>query len=31
MEHWRAVLPRESFIEVDYGDLIADREGPPGG
>jgi hypothetical protein len=26
MDHWRAVLPRESFIEVDYEDLIADRE-----
>jgi tetratricopeptide (TPR) repeat protein len=26
MEHWRAVLPRESFLEVDYEDLIADRE-----
>jgi hypothetical protein len=24
--HWRAVLPRESFLEVDYEDLIADRE-----
>jgi len=26
MDHWRAVLPRESFLEVDYEDLIADRE-----
>jgi tetratricopeptide (TPR) repeat protein len=26
MEHWRAVLPRESFAEVDYEELIADRE-----
>jgi hypothetical protein len=26
MDHWRAVLPRERFIEVDYEDLIADRE-----
>jgi Sulfotransferase family len=26
MEHWRAALPRERFTEVDYEDLIADRE-----
>jgi len=26
MEHWRAVLPRDRFIEVDYEQLIADRE-----
>ena len=26
MDHWRAVLPRERFIEVDYEDLIAGRE-----
>ena len=26
MDHWRAVLPRERFIEVDYEELIADRE-----
>jgi hypothetical protein len=26
MDHWRAVLPSERFIEVDYEDLIADRE-----
>jgi|HubBroStandDraft_3_1064219.scaffolds.fasta_scaffold191609_3 hypothetical protein len=26
MEHWRAVLPRERFIAVDYEALIADRE-----
>ena len=26
MEHWRAVLPRDRLIEVDYEELIADRE-----
>jgi hypothetical protein len=26
MEHWRAVFPRERFIELEYEDLIADRE-----
>jgi hypothetical protein len=26
MDHWRGVLPRESFIEVDYEELVADRE-----
>jgi tetratricopeptide (TPR) repeat protein len=26
MEHWRAVLPRDRFIEVDYESLVADRE-----
>src|SRR5208337_3438794 len=26
MEHWRAVLPHDSFIEVDYENLIADPE-----
>jgi hypothetical protein len=26
MDHWRAVLPPERFIEVDYENLIADRE-----
>jgi hypothetical protein len=26
MDHWRAVLPRESFLEIEYEELIADRE-----
>jgi tetratricopeptide (TPR) repeat protein len=26
MEHWRAVLPHDRFIEVDYEQLITDRE-----
>jgi tetratricopeptide (TPR) repeat protein len=26
MDHWRAVLPAERFLEVDYERLIADRE-----
>ncbi len=26
MEHWRAVLPPDRFIEVDYENLVADRE-----
>jgi tetratricopeptide (TPR) repeat protein len=26
MEHWRRVLPADRFIEVDYGDLVADPE-----
>lgn len=26
MEHWRAILPAESFMEMDYESLIADRE-----
>jgi tetratricopeptide (TPR) repeat protein len=26
MEHWRAVLPPDRFYELDYEDLIADRE-----
>lgn len=26
MDHWRAVLPKGSFLEVDYESLIADRE-----
>ncbi len=26
MAHWRAVLPAESMLEVDYEELIADRE-----
>lgn len=24
--HWREVLPRESFLEIDYEELVADRE-----
>jgi hypothetical protein len=30
MEHWRAVLPRERFIEVDYEALIAAARRSPG-
>ncbi len=26
MEHWRSVLPADRFFEVDYEDLVADRE-----
>jgi len=26
MEHWRAVLPPDRFIDVDYEDLVANRE-----
>lgn len=26
MEHWRAVLPEESFFELDYEELVADKE-----
>jgi hypothetical protein len=26
MEHWRAVLPPDRFIDVDYENLVADRE-----
>jgi tetratricopeptide (TPR) repeat protein len=26
MEHWRAVLPADRFLEVNYEDLVADRE-----
>ena len=26
MAHWRAILPAEQFLEVDYAQLIADRE-----
>ena len=26
MEHWRAVLPPDRLIEIDYENLIADRE-----
>ena len=26
MEHWRKVLPPESFFEIDYEDLVADKE-----
>jgi tetratricopeptide (TPR) repeat protein len=26
MEHWRAVLPPDCFIDVDYENLVADRE-----
>jgi hypothetical protein len=26
MAHWRAVLPPDRFIEVDYENLVADRE-----
>jgi tetratricopeptide (TPR) repeat protein len=26
MEHWRAVLPADRFIEVNYEDVVADRE-----
>jgi len=26
MEHWRKVLPSDRFMEVDYEDLITDRE-----
>jgi hypothetical protein len=25
--HWRAVLPRDRFLDVDYEDVVADREG----
>jgi tetratricopeptide (TPR) repeat protein len=27
MEHWRAILPPDRFIEIDYEELIADQEG----
>jgi len=27
MDHWRAVLPRQSMFEVQYEDLVADQEG----
>lgn len=27
MAHWRAVLPRDRFLDVDYEDIVADREG----
>lgn len=27
MTHWRAVLPPDSFLEIDYEDLVADSEG----
>jgi tetratricopeptide (TPR) repeat protein len=27
MEHWRSVLPADSFIEVQYEDIVADLEG----
>jgi hypothetical protein len=27
MAHWRAVLPAEAFIDVDYEALVADLEG----
>ncbi len=26
MEHWRTVLPAENFIEIDYEQLVADKE-----
>ena len=26
MQHWRAVLPRESILEVPYAELVADQE-----
>jgi tetratricopeptide (TPR) repeat protein len=26
MEHWRAVLPPDRFMEIDYEDMVADRE-----
>lgn len=26
MDHWRKVLPRESFFEIDYESLVADKE-----
>lgn len=26
MEHWRSVLPEDRFIEVNYEDIVADRE-----
>ena len=26
MEHWRAVLPRDAFLEIDYEDIVADQE-----
>ncbi|HLG88963.1 MAG TPA: sulfotransferase [Alphaproteobacteria bacterium] len=27
MDHWRAVLPPDRFLDVDYEELVADREG----
>jgi hypothetical protein len=27
MEHWRRVLPAEVFFEIDYEELVADKEG----
>lgn len=26
MDHWRTALPRETFLEVNYEDLVADKE-----
>ena len=26
MEHWRSVLPEDRFIEVNYEDVVTDRE-----
>jgi hypothetical protein len=27
MEHWRKLLPSESFLEVDYEEMVEDQEG----